>query len=91
MEQSTANITRRLFNGIIAALTFLGFGKSKTEAHTECLDEYMEVFILPKDFKHPYSAKTKEIMANHIRAGKSKQEIKQWILKHSEVIRIPIK
>lgn len=60
--------------------------KAKDEA-----TDYMEVLILPDDFKPPYSAKVREVIANHLKAGKSRYEIKKWILEHSKVIRIPIK
>ena len=96
-------ITRRLFNGIIGALAFFGFGKHKTEAKLDSIDQFqkeqaqdqavdhMEVLFLPEDFIYPYSTKVREVLYNHLRAGKSRYEIKQWILEHSKVVRIPLK
>ena len=107
MEQNsiTQKITRRFFNGFLAAFSFLGFGKTNAQAkvktseeleYDKCREEektidYMEVVILPDDFKYPYSTKVREVIYNHLRAGKSRYEIKKWILEHSKVIRIPIK
>ena len=92
MEKNTTKITRRLFNNIISTI-FLFFGISTTnatETNEECEDDYMEVLIIPEEFRKPYPPKTLEVLANHRRAGKTRQEIKNWILSHSKVIRIPI-
>lgn len=105
MEQNTITqkITRRLFNGMMGVFAFFGFGKHKTEAKLDSIDQfekervenkavnYMEVLFLPEDFIYPYSDKVREVLYNHLRAGKSRYEIKQWILEHSKVIKVPIK
>jgi hypothetical protein len=53
--------------------------------------DYMEVLIIPEDFRYPYSHKVRKVLYNHKMAGKSREEIKQFILSHSKVIKVPIK
>ena len=103
MEQNPikTKITRRLFNGIMAVGAFFGLQK-KVEA--DPLDEfdreieqelkstnYMEVLIIPEEYRYPYTAKGREVIANHLRAGKSRYEIKQFIISQCKVIKVPIK
>lgn len=105
MEQNPikTKITRRLFNGIMVAATALGFTK-KVEAEVDPFDayddelekeiketDYMEVLIIPEEYRYPYTAKGREVIANHLKAGKSRYEIKQFILSRCKVIKVPIK
>jgi len=52
--------------------------------------DYMEVLIVPEEYRYPYSDKTNEVLMNHIRAGKSKREIKNFIISRCKVIKVPI-
>lgn len=95
-------ITRRLFNGIMAIGAFFGLHK-KVEAEVDPFDayddeldkelketDYMEVLIIPEEYRFPYTAKGREVIANHLKAGKSRYEIKQFILSRCKVIKVPI-
>ena len=96
MEQSqTTKITRRIFNAILTLFTFFGLNKPtvvKAKTQTEDVNvDYMEVLIIPEEYRYPYSDKTNEVLMNHIKAGKSKYEIKKFILSRSKVIKVPLK
>ena len=98
MEQNTTKkVTRRIFNAIMAIGTFFGLkksveAKSKDEIEQELEStNYMEVLIIPEEYKYPYSHKTETVLANHLKAGKSRDEIKQFILSQCKIIKVPIK
>lgn len=98
-------VTRRFFNGFIASLGALfGFKPKRTKADWEIAqeecdqaiaemekEEFMEVLIIPEHFRHPYPPKTLEVLYNHKMAGKSKAELKEFILSQAKVIKIPLK
>ena len=103
MEQDPIkkSITRRTFNAYMGILSsFAGlFGLGKAEAKDDFDKEieqiesnnYMEVLIIPEEYRYPYTAKGREVIANHLRAGKSRYQIKQFILSKCKVIKVPIK
>ena len=105
MEQSSINqkITRRLFNGIMAVGAFFGLRKAEAKVdpyadqYNKDLKEelenvdHMEVLIIPEEYRFPYSDKTNKVLMNHIKAGKSRYEIKKFILSRCKVIKVPIK
>ena len=103
----TKKITRRLFNGILTVGTFFGLRKAEAKVdpyadpYADKYDEelkqeledtdYMEVLIIPEEYRYPYSDKTNKVLMNHLKAGKSRYEIKQFILSRCKVIKVPIK
>ena len=102
----TKKITRRLFNGVIAVGAFFGLQKKvEADPHADpyadeymekCHEElentdYMEVLIIPEEYRYPYSDKTNKVLLNHLKAGKSRYEIKQFIISRCKVIKVPIK
>ena len=96
MEQSKqTTITRRVFNVICAALGIFGFSKPKKVEANLCPEDegvdYMEILIIPEEYRYPYSDKTNEVLMNHIKAGKSKYEIKKFILSRCKIIKVPLK
>jgi hypothetical protein len=97
-QMFTTKISRRLFNGIMAVGALFGLqggAKAKPIANEfkQELEEtdYMEVLIIPEEFRPPYSPKVKEVISNHLKAGKSRYEIKEFILSQAKVIKVPLK
>ena len=64
-----------------------GFNKSAQSDN----QDYMEVLIIPEEFRYPYSDKVEQVLRNHKMAGKSTAEIKKFILSRAKVIKVPIK
>lgn len=87
-------ITRRFFNKLITIGAAFGIGKSNKKIKTECdetdTEDYIEVLIIPKHFRHPYAPETLEVLYNHKMSGKTKAQIKEFILSQAKVIKVPI-
>ena len=84
MEEFT-KITRRFFNKFVATIPILGaWYKRKTQ-------DYMDVYIIPEEFRYPYSHKVREVLYNHKISGKTNKDIKEFIMSQSKKIRIPVK
>ena len=91
-KHTTKKISRRIFNIIIGISSFFGFSKTKVIADTtKDSENYMEVLIIPEEFRYPYSPKIREVLFNHKKSGKTNQEIKDFIISQCKVIKVPIK
>lgn len=93
MAKST-KITRRIFNQLVAgtaAVFSTSFLQAEESQPTKDCTMYMEILIIPQEFRYPYSHQVREVLYNHIMAGKSKYELKMYILSKAKIIKIPLK